>query len=425
MTTAYNGEGNYRLFDQVSLLNARTNDENWVIRDMVPLGGRTVFYGKGGCYKSTAAMDLTLAMSLKRSVKGKSDGKPNALLHITDGDAADRFRILTHGRVLYLAAEGSKVNLSRRYAAHLRMRGAAPADVSFFLGNSGIHLDRQGKDKSGNLLGMYLFLKLIEETDPALIILDPLRAFLSTEENDNTKFNAWAARLDELVIKPRERKGKPTGILIVHHATKDDDLRGASAIYDWADSVVRFQKAKPEDSIKPTKGKGGQSGLVLPLSWRSQGKSVRPVTLTCTKQKDGIDGWTASVVPVHSGDEESRLLSFPYFDGKDMTTLQETFYALGVYEYLISKAAADPKDRNKTAICQGAKLTSDGADAGIFRLEELGYIQREGYPVPTGVNRTRKVPMYTPVHGAVDVVRRALLADEDEANARLSDMLVE
>jgi len=68
-----------------------------------------------------------------------------------------------------------------------------------------------------------------------LMVVDPLISYHSQDENDNSRMRST---LDAISAVSNELKVTP---VVVHHANKDGGLRGASAIIDWARSVVKLQ----------------------------------------------------------------------------------------------------------------------------------------------------------------------------------------
>lgn len=78
-----------------------------------------------------------------------------------------------------------------------------------------------------------IFISLIQSHEPQLIIIDTLaRSAVGIEENSNTDMGRFIAACDHL------RNTLEAAVLIVHHTGKDGNMRGASALYAAADSVL-------------------------------------------------------------------------------------------------------------------------------------------------------------------------------------------
>ncbi len=79
---------------------------------------------------------------------------------------------------------------------------------------------------------------LIEEVEPAVLVLDPLIRFHSQDENSSTAMNVVFRRFKELIAKYN------LSIIIVHHTGKNPSLggRGSSLIRGEYDSCITLKK---------------------------------------------------------------------------------------------------------------------------------------------------------------------------------------
>lgn len=67
------------------------------------------------------------------------------------------------------------------------------------------------------------------------VIFDPLISFHDSEENDNSRMRST---LDSILQVANEIKATP---IVIHHANKEGEIRGATAIYDWARNVIKLE----------------------------------------------------------------------------------------------------------------------------------------------------------------------------------------
>jgi hypothetical protein len=79
-----------------------------------------------------------------------------------------------------------------------------------------------------------------------VVIVDPFgKAYTGQSQNDAGEVSAWLASLDEFV---RTEVGARDLILSAHAGWDGERTRGASALEDWADSIVTLTKGKDDDT---------------------------------------------------------------------------------------------------------------------------------------------------------------------------------
>lgn len=77
------------------------------------------------------------------------------------------------------------------------------------------------------------FIALISQHEPQLVIIDTLaRSAVGVDENSNKEMGEFIAACDYI------RNSLEAAVLVVHHTGKNGDIRGASALYGAADSVL-------------------------------------------------------------------------------------------------------------------------------------------------------------------------------------------
>ncbi|TFH43867.1 MAG: hypothetical protein E4H01_11535, partial [Lysobacterales bacterium] len=105
-----------------------------------------------------------------------------------------------------------------------------------------------------------------------LIIVDTLaRTFAGGNENSSEDMGAFIAIIDYL------REKTDSAILAVHHSGKDTSrgTRGHSSLFGAVDAEFEVRKVRTAPAVGPGQGAG---------------------TFSVTKQKDGLDGWSADFV---------------------------------------------------------------------------------------------------------------------------------
>jgi hypothetical protein len=151
----------------------------------------------------------------------------------------------TPGRALYIQAEISEAQLKGRFVKMLAEAGldGGPVDAEQLRGRiktvtrRGLFVDEPG--------GYDTVRRLIEESEPDLLSLDPLARFVSGEENSARDMGRLVASLDRLIQEYR------IAVELVHHTGKPAQgdprqgghrLRGSSALFGAADAVVIFDR---------------------------------------------------------------------------------------------------------------------------------------------------------------------------------------
>lgn len=137
----------------------------------------------------------------------------------------------------YMDGELPRWLLKRNYLANFNTQ----APVTFF------HMATMYKYQQGLDLGDQYWqdamLKHLERNKPDILVLDNRSNFYHGPENDNDeaiKFNTFLVSLREMGM----------AILINHHQGKMGQSRGASAIQDIMDTVIRLDKLELDEGVK-------------------------------------------------------------------------------------------------------------------------------------------------------------------------------
>ena len=104
-------------------------------------------------------------------------------------------------------------------------------------------------------------IKMIKNTESEVVIFDPFIAFHHADENDNSEMRKILGYLDRI----KHKTG--AAIILVHHFSKMIErsgkhrLRGASTIYDWADTVIELsgRQNSSERTVRFLKLRNGPS----------------------------------------------------------------------------------------------------------------------------------------------------------------------
>jgi archaellum biogenesis ATPase FlaH len=93
-------------------------------------------------------------------------------------------------------------------------------------------------------------LRLVMRTKAEVVVIDPLSSYHHKNENDNSEMRSFLSKIDKIKSKTG------AAVVLVHHFSKSADkkgkhrLRGASSIYDWADTVIELSAGSPANMLK-------------------------------------------------------------------------------------------------------------------------------------------------------------------------------
>jgi hypothetical protein len=148
----------------------------------------------------------------------------------------------TPGRTLYIQAEIPEPKLKERFVAMLRGEGLDAEGLRDHIKTvtrRGLFLDEPA--------GYDAIRRLIEQTEPDLLSLDPLARFMTGEENSAREMGRLINALDRLIQAYR------IAVELVHHTGKPmhgdprqggHRLRGSSALFGAADAVVILDRTQ-------------------------------------------------------------------------------------------------------------------------------------------------------------------------------------
>lgn len=146
------------------------------------------------------------------------------------------------GRVAFLNFEVSAAQLAR-WAADV----GVPSDRLFLVNLRG------RRNPLGNPIDRATLATKLRDMDTESLIVDPFgRAYTGTSQNDPGEVGAWLAELDRFA---RGDVGARDVILAAHAGWSGERARGASALEDWADSIVKVTKDEQDSRYLSAEGR--------------------------------------------------------------------------------------------------------------------------------------------------------------------------
>jgi predicted ATP-dependent serine protease len=179
----------------------------WVVDDMLPVSGSSIFHSKPKDGKSTTARQLAVCVSQGLPFLGRDT---------------------LQGSVLYLGLE-EKVS---EVAKHFRLLGAEETDPIYVI------TDCRGHNLSE-------IQQIIAEKKPVLIIMDTLDKFV-----DLRRSNEYGAVNDNLRPLHELARDNGTHVMCIHHSRKvseedsTDNMLGSIALAGGVDTIIGLRKAR-------------------------------------------------------------------------------------------------------------------------------------------------------------------------------------
>lgn len=224
-----------------------------LIRDVLDLNSESWIIGAPGGFKSFVALDWAC--------------------HVAAG-LPWRGQVATQGRVVYVAAEGSK-GIPLRVKAWEATYGQRIGDVLFL--PEPVQVKDGETDKSGRPGREWrVLVEACRRLAPVLVVLDTqARITVGLEENSNTSMGV----LVEAVRALKEATG--ACVLVVHHTGRNgEDARGASALDGAQDTEIRVDRPTGPRRLDLTaeistdKQKDGDESAAWPIQMRLVGLGV-------------------------------------------------------------------------------------------------------------------------------------------------------
>ena len=177
-------------------------------------GGNLILAGEGGIGKSLMTLELSL-----RLIKGEPFiGLPVARV----------------GGVLFLQSENPPSEIKERTNRMLKGLKYSKAPKEIYFSRPGLQYNLGKKGDTDKIISE------VQRTKAEVLIIDPFIDFHTEDENENTPMRRILKRLNRIKHKAH------VAVILVHHFSKAADrkgqyrLRGASTIFDWADTVIEL-----------------------------------------------------------------------------------------------------------------------------------------------------------------------------------------
>ena len=187
-------------------------------------GTGAIIAGEGGVGKSL----LTFEMALRLRTGQAFAGIPSARID----------------SVLLMQAEIRPEMVKARLASQMKGMGLNKCPKRVFLTDPRDSYDLMNDRDLAKVLW------LIKKTKAEVVIVDPISCYHHAEENNNSEMRKFMGAIDQI----KARTG--AAVVLVHHFSKSADkkgkhrLRGASSIYDWADTVIELSAGSPANMLK-------------------------------------------------------------------------------------------------------------------------------------------------------------------------------
>jgi hypothetical protein len=202
-------------------------------------------------------------------------------------------------------------------------------------------------------------LTLLDDLDdqgrrPDVLIFDNLSSLTSgMDENSNSDLDAFLAWLVQL-------RHRGYAVVVVHHAGKNGQQRGASRREDLLDTSIKLEEL-------PRNARQGPSGAAFTVSFeKTRGKRPNPDTLTVELIGSAEGGLTWAVGTPASLSADMRALIEIYQSSP--SSQKELSNKLGCTEARTSQLTGKLRDHGLLVRGKGLNLTKEGRE----RAEKLG-----------------------------------------------------
>jgi hypothetical protein len=353
----------HQFFSAADLLTLKDDPERWIVPFMIPKANKTIVFGEGGAYKSTIIFDLCVAIA-------------------SGGQLLRQFPVKHHGTVLLISTEGSIYDNRDRILAHCRAHNVNPAEINLHFCQEPFLLD----DPSD----VAELSQTIAHFKPLLVVLDPLDSFFAGDENSAKETKALRRAIDQL---QREHE---CAFIIIHHQTKaKESVRGSSAWFGWADSVLHVKKEVV----------------------RLQGPTSEPrdmVSVNSQKLRNGKSGHVFSVVP--QKDDVFGMITFALYDGRAPAAVADDFFLHQVYRAI----RLSPAPLTNAMIAEQLSARLDRLPRFLTQLEVDGFIAKDAVVERATGEGTRRVaawrvlPRLSLVDAALSLVKARELEIEQD-----------
>ena len=378
----------HRRYNVEELLTMEDDGNRWLVRNMIPIVGKTIIYGHGGTFKTSILFDLAIGVA-------------------SGGALLRQFPIEAFGPVFIVSTESSKYTNKDRLLSYIRARESASPELAMRGGRAPvpnrkeikIHFCHQAYDfddaiDQEEFLAELEDIKAEEGRYPALILLDPLDSFVGGDENSARETKPFR-RFTDGIAEEYE-----TSVVVIHHSTKSTEnptIRGSGAWRGWCDAALFFQKKTVTFDTD----------------------TLNYVDVSSDKQRDGQEGPIFSAVPEF--DAIRKMTTFSLItEGIDPDFLTRSIVQQKVLQVLEQYGSCTQKE-----IIDASGYTYRRIKMAMDALWEDGIVANDVFverSTSASSDRTRPVPAWrrTAKTSIVDQAAALLKAqqsaqDEDEA----------
>jgi len=210
----------FKVFTLSDLYEEELPEAQWIVKDLVPLGGITAFTGESNSFKSFLTLALAASVAEQR-------------------DYLDHFPT-TKGKVLIVDEENNRGTIRKRFE-DMRIE---PSEDILFVSQGGFRADTKASIEA--------LKAVIAEHKPVLIILDSLIDIHTKNENDAPEMNSIFLAIKHELLTPE------SSVIVIHHHRKPQvgqasrpgqNMRGSSGIYAALDSHISIHRRKDTEII--------------------------------------------------------------------------------------------------------------------------------------------------------------------------------
>ncbi|CUJ84230.1 DNA repair and recombination protein RadB [Shimia thalassica] len=209
-------------------------EDNWLIRDIMPMNGAVAMYGAPGSGKSFQSLSMALFIAAGRAWCGKE---------------------VEQGLVVYVALEGGGVFSNRVFAATKHHHLTDDELANFATINATVNL--REKDSGAELRHCLTAIENHTDKKIVLLIVDTLnRAFGGGNENSPEDMGQLIGELDTI------REQFDTTVQLVHHSGKDvaQGMRGHSSLIGAVDTEIKIERNDEGRLMTISKQRDGEDG---------------------------------------------------------------------------------------------------------------------------------------------------------------------
>lgn len=377
------------------MLRMRSDPRRWIIKDVIPAGGKVIVFGGEGTFKTTVMFDMFIAIASGGSLFG-----------------SERFVIEKPGPVLIVSTEASIHENKERILQHCRAHNIAdPEKLPVHYCQQPFLLD--------DIRDLSELEQRVHELRPVAVLLDPLDSFFNGEENSSKETKPMRRAIDRIV------QATGTTFVIIHHIAKDPSRpgpRGTTAFSGWADGMLKFEVKLKKLGIPGEGEEGREAGRVKDPSGKT-----KIVTVEMDKQRHGPSKYVIfSGVVFKDSTPGFDMVRFAFYEGKDATEVQHLAFQGYIYRELLRRG----EPLTNAALCEALGARPEQINEPLRVLEEEGYIDKEGRtPRPFGTDgaRVRLVPGWRAVRKMtpVDLARRMIQFEADIEDEAETSMLLD